>query len=753
MDLPKGPLSEKEAAYLGYPVHHKPIELAAPFFHSGIASIPLGTENRFNYRCRARAADRAMPSQGLPKKIANLRLCDRFVPIRRIGSGAWATVYEGVDLSTSSPVAIKVCRKVKPDAGITVESFLREADILRQLPSEVDFVPRIPKLLSSGAEAGVPFIVTERIEGITLANLLRCERWLGYRRSAYFALELAKLLTVLHEREIQHRDIKPSNIIVRLSDLRLVLIDYGSALCRDSSIAGRGAILEGTLPYVAPEQLNGTAKYLNGQSDIFSVGVILYQMLAGKAPFGDRPLREIQLPTIVGSTAWKKMLPSVTSVFSQPPQPILQLRDVDRELADTCDRALAYDLRDRFRSAREFADALQACLKRLKDWGDRGDRPIESDIQEYRDKLVRELPAKYVVATPPRDDSPQYILHQFKHRAPRGITCGLENLEFSPDGRVLMSVAGECERRKRRSTGWMKERVASVRFWNVHTGREIAHVKPTPARVGLSAWYLNDGSIVAVDGRQVWRIRVRGDRTTKECVFDLAKETATRLAVDRYECRVAMATDAGIQIINCNTGESFAAIRESGLKTTIMVFIPQSSALLCRHESVDYARAKQMGLFDPHGDNPVYQVVFLQKDMATSSAMESAPASQEISIACCPNGQRVATLAYNRDVELREFTKSYGFKLIRKIIGHVGRVNGIAISPSGDRIATCAGSGYQRRESLVDATVRVWDAESGNELRRFLGRDDRFDRVAFSPDGKLLAASDASGVIRIWRVD
>lgn len=195
-----------------------------------------------------------------------------------VGEGGMGTVYQGVDLRTGQPVAIK---HLKPEivAGDPqqVERFAREGEALRQLNH-----PNIVKVLATVEEKDQHYIVMEYVGGGSLRQLMDRERKLPMEQVIGIGLELADALTRAHHLHIIHRDIKPANVLLA-EDGTPRLTDFGIAHIGDESRITQAGTLTGTYAYLSPEACNGLE--LDGRADIWSFGVLLYEMLAGEHPF------------------------------------------------------------------------------------------------------------------------------------------------------------------------------------------------------------------------------------------------------------------------------------------------------------------------------------------------------------------------------------------------------------------------------------------------------------------------------------
>ncbi len=199
----------------------------------------------------------------------------RYVIAEKIGSGGMGDVYKGVDLRNDTPVAIKVLKSELATSEMVIR-FAREGDALRQLNH-----PNIVKLLDAIDEDNRHYLIMELVEGGSLDEILRQTPRLPIPQVLDIALDLADALTRAHRLNIVHRDIKPANVLMA-SDGMPRLSDFGIARVAGSNITETGNVL-GTAAYIAPEVLQGASA--DARSDIWSLGVMLFEMLAGEHPF------------------------------------------------------------------------------------------------------------------------------------------------------------------------------------------------------------------------------------------------------------------------------------------------------------------------------------------------------------------------------------------------------------------------------------------------------------------------------------
>ncbi len=202
-----------------------------------------------------------------------------------IGKGAMADVYRALDLATAAYVALKVLKQHLEDLDPAAkERFVREADVQALLRHR-----NIAALLATGATPdGQPYLVAELLRGRSLRSVLKKEGRLDPRRAASYAFQALQGLSAVHAAGVLHRDLKPANIMLEpetgrgMID-RVVLIDFGFATFEGSArLTAVGAIV-GSLTYIAPERLRG--EDIDQRSDLYSIGIILYEMLMGVPPF------------------------------------------------------------------------------------------------------------------------------------------------------------------------------------------------------------------------------------------------------------------------------------------------------------------------------------------------------------------------------------------------------------------------------------------------------------------------------------
>jgi formylglycine-generating enzyme required for sulfatase activity len=262
----------------------------------------------------------------------------RYRVIRRLSEGGFGIVYLAEDQDLHRPVAIKVPRRSAFDSARQIEMFLHEARMAARLSH-----PAIVAVYDVGrCQDGSIYIVLEYIDGKTLSDVMKAGE-LPLERMAGLLARVAEAVHHAHQRGLVHRDLKPANILVD-SQGNPRVADFGLALHEDVQRLRLGEV-EGTAPYMAPEQVRGETHLLDRRTDVWALGVILYQVLAGRKPF---------------SGATPEVIDEI--LYRDPRPPRLSDDRVPAELERICLKCLSKRMADRYATTAALAEDLRLFL-------------------------------------------------------------------------------------------------------------------------------------------------------------------------------------------------------------------------------------------------------------------------------------------------------------------------------------------------------------------------------------------------------
>jgi WD40 repeat protein len=652
----------------------------------------------------------------------------RYRLMERLGGGGMGNVYLAMDTRIGKPVALKLLKESLADDESMRVRFEWELAICATLKSQ-----HIVQVTDYGVTPeGYPFYVMEYLQGQTLGQLLAQEERLSPQRACQIMTQICAGLQIAHEgvifdevrgdsvvarrsisdREatnagerikVVHRDLKPENIFLvptALGDL-VKIIDFGIAKIRHFHIECTNVTnaFLGTCHYAAPEQIGG-AKNLDQRADIYSLGLILYEMLTGYDPF-DFDFRQNR----VAGESW---LVAHTSKVPSPLRSQPGCEHLSSEIEAVVMKCLKKSPKERFSSVDELSQALQAAvlgtpietsqelklpLGTQKNNYSTEDEETRDGIEDGETRGTREqgdkgkrnrfrwMPlgvgaiAAFAIGM---SVMPKLLTGQTPSVTPGELTTNAR--EFS----VIKTLAGHTDIIWTVALSANGQTLASgsedrtIKVWNPQTGQLMHTFSGHAGAVRAIALSL-DGNLLVSAGSdrtiKMWNLKTDKLIRTLEGHQDTIWSVA--ISSDRRYLATASA-DRTIKIWNIHTKELLAT-------------------------------------FKGHSD-----WVF--------------------SVAFSPDGQTLASASKDGTIKLWDVQKG---QEIYTFTGHTEAVRAVAFDPQGQHIASAS----------WDGTVKLWDVETKKELRTFSGHSDRLTSVVFSPDGKTLASSSIDGTVKLWDWD
>lgn len=306
----------------------------------------------------------------------------------RLGSGGFGTVYLALDTWVNRKVALKVPHQQQDE----IVDLLKEPRIMAALKH-----PNIVELITVERKNGTFFMVLEYVDGESLDKMIRRERTLLPTRALEIGLDICSAIAFAHANQILHRDLRPANVLMTKDGLAKVT-DFGTSRVLELQKDGFARTRIGSPPYMAPEHFRGRAVF---QSDLWSLGITIYEMLTGTVPFYDAdPLK------IAQAFATQPVVP-----------PHLRNPQVPKLLSEAVMKALAVNLGERYLSAQQMLEALQ----RIRDGVGRETRPLGSAVPAPM--ATGPVPA-YRPTPSTQQKLCRYCFHPLSRGATRCTRCG-----------------------------------------------------------------------------------------------------------------------------------------------------------------------------------------------------------------------------------------------------------------------------------------------------------------------------------------
>ncbi len=733
----------------------------------------------------------APPAEGTGTVIGPYKL------LQQIGEGGMGTVYMA---EQTQPVRRKVALKViKP--GMDSRQVVARFEAERQALALMDHV-NIARVMDAGATgSGRPYFVMELVHGVPITQYCD-DNHLTPRQRLELFVPVCRAIQHAHQKGVIHRDIKPSNVMVTLYDGKPVpkVIDFGVAKATEQTLTERTLFtqygtLVGTLEYMSPEQAEMSALGVDTRSDIYSLGVLLYELLTGSTPLGSK---------LVKLAAYAEILRMIKEV--EPPRPSTRLSDSGASLASISAlrymepakltklvrgeldwivmKALEKDRTRRYETATGLAADVQRYL---------ADEPVEACPPSARYRCLKfarrnrgavvtaasvALAVAVAVAglatstiriareqravakalraeTRAKDELARTLERERRDAYFHRIALAHRELSADNLGRAL-ELLGECP--------------GDLREWEWHYLMRLCRVEPVvlrdKAEVNSLAFSPDGDSLASAGGDgavRVWSIR------TGRVIRSLGKAHGgfvSSIAFHPDGTHLAsVGADKRVKVWNLTTGLAVfdrpcGPVHVFGTAYAA-AFSPDGRRLAAGWDGVvtawDWRSDRPLHTFPGHEKRPI-SVAFSRdgRRLATGTwggtvrlwdaeaggePLCTFPKSRDArhpvtALAFGPNGERLVTASFNRRVDVWGTTNG----ALLRTLKHKRLVLGAAFSTDGRRLA----SGGE------DKTVRVWDATTGREVIGLRGHTGVCGCVTFSPDGRRLASAGKDGTIRVW---
>jgi WD40 repeat protein/tRNA A-37 threonylcarbamoyl transferase component Bud32 len=650
----------------------------------------------------------------IPKTIGPYKL------LQKLGEGGMEAVYMADQLE---PVRRRVALHLFTSRADSKQAVARfEAE--RQRLSRMDH-QNIAKVLDAGiTEDGTLYFAMELVQGMPITKYCDREK-LSIEDRLQLFVQVCRALQHAHQKGIMHRDIKPSNVLVTDCDGVPVttVINFGLAkalqsddpLTDQTPFTGSGQVF-GTLEYMSPEQAQMNEPGLDIRTDVYSLGVLLYELLTGSTPLGCEPVRREAFLVLIENTRCpsRRLSDSGDAITGICEQRRIEPRRLSRILKQELDwiamKALEKDRNRRYDEAGSLADDVQNYLDRgvvtarLPSPGYR----LRRAIRRHKVAFVSGMVLLLLLVTGLLGTrsiwlrSPQHLLTL------NGHSKNVLSVSFSPDGKRIVSGSKD----------------STVKVWDAETGQETLTLNGHAREVASVSFSPRGQRIVSGS----W------DSTVKVWDAETGQETLT-LNGHSDEVRSVRFSPDGKWIVSGSGNQS-----SRGSPANIKLWDAEVGEVTL--SLTGHTRRVESVSFSPDGKRIVstsYDNTVKLWDAETGEGMITLIGHARVvrSATFSPNGKRIASGSQDKTVKIWDAETGQELLTLR---GHSDDVKSVSFSQDGKQIV----SGSR------DDTVIVWNAETGQEMLTLRGHSDDVMSVSFSPNGQRIVSGSRDGTVKVW---